>query len=124
MTTNQKKQKKTSKLIKLDKITKRSDYLRASKSKYVRTNSFVIQFYNRNDTSDPRYGITATKKIGNAIKRNKAKRRIRSLVKDLLPIYGKNGYDYVFIAKETLINEKWEDLIEELTSVLKDYKYE
>ena len=68
MTTNQKKQKKTSKLIKLDKITKRSDYLRASKSKYVRTNSFVIQFYNRNDTSDPRYGITATKKIGNAIK--------------------------------------------------------
>ncbi len=64
MTTNQKKQKKTSKLIKLDKITKRSDYLRASKSKYVRTNSFVIQFYNRNDSSDPRYGITATKKIG------------------------------------------------------------
>ena len=84
MTTNQKKQKKTSKLIKLDKITKRSDYLRASKSKYVRTNSFVIQFYNRNDSSDPRYGITATKKIGNAIKRNKAKRRIRSLVKDFL----------------------------------------
>ena len=117
-----KKQKKTSKLIKLDKITKRSDYLRASKSKYVRTNSFVIQFYNRNDSSDPRYGITATKKIGNAIKRNKAK--IRSLVKDLLPKYGKNGYDYVFIAKETLINENWEDLIEELISVLKDYKYE
>ena len=75
MTTNQKKQKKTSKLIKLDKITKRSDYLRASKSKYVRTNSFVIQFYNRNDSSDPRYGITATKKIGNAIKRNKAKKK-------------------------------------------------
>ncbi len=46
MTTNQKKQKKTSKLIKLDKITKRSDYLRAYKSKYVRTTSFVIQFYN------------------------------------------------------------------------------
>ena len=73
MTTNQKKQKKTSKLIKLDKITKR---------------------------------------------------RIRSLVKDLLPKYGKNGYHYVFIAKETLINENWEDLIEELISVLKDYKYE
>ena len=124
MTTKQKEQKKTSKHQKIDKITKRSDYLRASKSKYFRSNSFIIQFYNRADTLGPRYGITATKKIGNAIKRNKAKRRIRNLVKDLLPKYGKNGYDYVFIAKENLINEDWEVLKEESTSVLKDLKYE
>ena len=124
MTTKQKEQKKTSKLQKIDKITKRSDYLRASKSKYFRSNSFIIQFYNRIDDLEPRYGITATKKIGNAIKRNKAKRRIRNLVKDLLPKYGKNGYDYVFIAKENLINEDWVVLKEESTSVLKDLKYE
>ena len=124
MTTKQKEQKKTSKLQKIDKITKRSDYLRASKSKYFRSNSFIIQFYNRVDDLEPRYGVTATKKIGNAIKRNKAKRRIRNLVKDLLPKYGKNGYDYVFIAKENLINEDWEVLKEESISVLKDLKYE
>ena len=124
MTTKQKEQKKTAKLQKIDKITKRSDYLRASKSKYFRSNSFIIQFYNRVDDLEPRYGVTATKKIGNAIKRNKAKRRIRNLVKDLLPKYGKNGYDYVFIAKENLINEDWEVLKEESTSVLKDLKYE
>ena len=124
MTTKQKEQKKTSKHQKIDKITKRSDYLRASKSKYFRSNSFIIQFYNRVDDLEPRYGVTATKKIGNAIKRNKAKRRIRNLVKDLLPKYGKNGYDYVFIAKENLINEDWEVLKEESTSVLKDFKYE
>ena len=124
MTTKQKEQKKTSKQQKIDKITKRSDYLRASKSKYFRSNSFIIQFYNRVDDLEPRYGVTATKKIGNAIKRNKAKRRIRNLVKDLLPKYGKNGYDYVFIAKENLINEDWEVLKEESTSVLKDLKYE
>ena len=124
MTTKQKEQKKTSKHQKIDKITKRSDYLRASKSKYFRSNSFIIQFYNRVDDLEPRYGVTATKKIGNAIKRNKAKRRIRNLVKDLLPKYGKNGYDYVFIAKENLINEDWEVLKEESISVLKDLKYE
>lgn len=124
MTTKQKEQKKTSKHQNIDKITKRSDYLRASKSKYFRSNSFIIQFYNRADDLEPRYGVTATKKIGNAIKRNKAKRRIRNLVKDLLPKYGKNGYDYVFIAKENLINEDWEVLKEESTSVLKDLKYE
>ena len=60
MTTKQKEQKKTSKLQKIDKITKRSDYLRASKSKYFRSNSFIIQFYNRIDDLEPRYGITAT----------------------------------------------------------------
>ena len=124
MTTKQKEQKKTSKHQKIDKITKRSDYLRASKSKYFRSNSFIIQFYNRVDDLEPRYGVTATKKIGNAIKRNKAKRRIRNLLKDLLPKYGKNGYDYVFIAKENLIDEDWEVLKEESTSVLKDLKYE
>lgn len=124
MTTKQKEQKKTSKHQKIDKITKRSDYLRASKSKYFRSNSFIIQFYNRVDDLEPRYGVTATKKLGNAIKRNKAKRRIRNLVKDLLPKYGKNGYDYVFIAKENLIDEDWEVLKEESTSVLKDLKYE
>ena len=124
MTTKQKEQKKTSKIQKIDKITKRQDYLRASKSKYVTSNSFIIQFYKRTDTLGPRYGVTATKKIGNAIKRNKAKRRIRNLVKDLLPKYGKNGYDYVFIAKENLINEDWEVLKDESTSVLKDFKYE
>ena len=110
MTTKQKEQKKTSKIQKIDKITKRQDYLRASKSKYFRSNSFIIQFYNRADTLGPRYGVTATKKIGNAIKRNQAKRRIRNLVKDLLPKYGKNGYDYVFISKENLINVDWEVL--------------
>ena len=68
MTTKQKEQKKTSKIQKIDKITKRQDYLRASKSKYFRSNSFIIQFYNRADTLGPRYGVTATKKIGNAIK--------------------------------------------------------
>ena len=124
MTTKKKEQKKTSKIQKIDKITKRSDYLRASKSKYFRSNSFIIQFYDRADTLGPRYGVTATKKIGNAIKRNKAKRRIRNLVKDLLPKYGKNGYDYVFIAKENLINEDWKVLKEESQSVLKDFKYE
>ena len=71
-------------------------------------------------SASKRFTLTGSGKI----KRNKAKRRIRSLVKDLLPKYGKNGYDYVFIAKENLINEDWEVLKEESTSVLKDFKYE
>jgi len=118
------KERKTSSLNNLAKIKKRSDYLRASKSKYQVSESFILQFHNRKDTKEPRYGITVTKKIGNATKRNKVKRRIRHLIKDFLPKYGKNGYDYVFIAKENLINEDWDKLKLESISVLKDLKYE
>lgn len=124
MTANQKEQKKDSQLKKIEKITKRSDYVRASNSTFKRTSSLIIQLYNREDTSGPRYGITASKKIGNAIKRNKAKRRIRHLIKNLLPKYGKNGYDYVFVAKEKVIDSPWDSLLQETKIILKDFKYE
>ena len=70
------KERKTSSLNNLAKITKRSDYLRASKSKYLVSESFILQFHNRKDSEEPRYGITVTKKIGNATKRNKVKEEL------------------------------------------------
>ncbi|MEC7831188.1 MAG: ribonuclease P protein component [Pseudomonadota bacterium] len=124
MTATQKEQKKDSQLKKIEKITKRSDYIRAANSIFKKSSSLVVQFYNRGDTSGPRYGITASKKIGNAIKRNKAKRRIRHLIKNLLPKYGKNGYDYVFVAKDKVIESPWDSLLQETETILKDFKYE
>ncbi len=124
MTATQKEQKKDSQLKKIEKITKRSDYIRAANSIFKKSSSLVVQFYNREDTSGPRYGITASKKIGNAIKRNKAKRRIRHLIKNLLPKYGKNGYDYVFVAKDKVIESPWDSLLQETETILKDFKYE
>ena len=122
MTANKKEE--DSQLKKIEKITKRSDYIRASNSIFKKSSSLIIQLYNREDTFGPRYGITASKKIGNAIKRNKAKRRIRHLIKNLLPKYGKNGYDYVFVAKEKVIDSPWDSLLQETKIILKDFKYE
>ena len=122
MTANKKEE--DSQLKKIEKITKRSDYIRASNSIFKKSSSLIIQLYNREDTFGPRYGITASKKIGNAIKRNKAKRRIRHLIKNLLPKYGKNGYDYVFVAKEKVIDCPWDTLLQETKTILKDFKYE
>ena len=114
----------TKKVNILDKITKRSDYIRASTGSNKRTSSLHLQKFKREDEGIPRYGVTATKKVGIAVDRNKAKRRLRHAIKEVLPKLGKNGYDYVFIAKENLIDEDWEVLKEESTSVLKDFKYE
>lgn len=46
-----------------------------------------------------RVGYTASKKVGNAVTRNRAKRRLRALARDLLPKLGQDGCDYVLIAR-------------------------
>ena len=59
------------------------------------------------------FGYTATKKIGNAVKRNKAKRIMRELAKKIL-INGKINTYYVLIAKISILDTKFKNLLEEL----------
>ena len=62
-------------------------------------------------------GYTATKKIGNAVKRNKAKRIMRELAKKILIKCKTNSY-YVLIAKSSILDIKFEDLLEELDKII------
>ena len=62
-------------------------------------------------------GYTATKKIGNAVKRNKAKRIMRELAKKIL-IKGKTNTYYVLIAKISILDTKFKDLLEELEKII------
>ena len=64
-------------------------------------------------------GYTATKKIGNAVKRNKAKRIMRELAKKIL-IKGKTNTYYVLIAKTSILEIKFKDLLEELEKIIYD----
>ena len=48
----------------------------------------------------------------------------RGKVHDMIPKYGKNGYDYVFVAKEKVIDSPWDSLLQETKIILKDFKYE
>jgi ribonuclease P protein component len=61
-----------------------------------------------------RYGITASKKVGNAVMRNRAKRRLRVLLKKLLPEKGRNGFDYVAIARPQTTVADWQELEQDL----------
>ena len=53
-----------------------------------------------NASSSLRFGITVTKKIGNAVVRNRMKRRFRALIRELLPSHGLPGHDHVLIGRE------------------------
>ncbi len=63
-------------------------------------------------------GFTATKKIGNAVTRNRAKRRLREAARVLLPQLGKPGWDYVFIARMETADIAWPRLLDDMESAL------
>ncbi|WP_417268885.1 ribonuclease P protein component [Celeribacter sp.] len=86
----------------LTTLTKRADFLRAARARRQGTGSFLLQARKR-DADDPatgiRVGYTCSKKVGNAVKRNHAKRRLREIARMVLPELGHDGWDYVLIGK-------------------------
>lgn len=60
------------------------------------------------------YGIVASKKVGNAVYRNKAKRRLREISRTYLPSFGKQGYLYLFIARKEILTYDFAQLPKDL----------
>jgi ribonuclease P protein component len=65
-----------------------------------------------------RYGITVTKKIGNAVVRNRMKRRYRELLWELLPEHGLPAHDHVLIGRDSGVERDFTKLREELLAAL------
>lgn len=61
-----------------------------------------------------RFGFTVTKKIGNAIKRNRIRRRLREAVRTTAPVCARAGCDYVLIARQGALTQQFAHLIEDL----------
>ena len=81
---------------------------------------FVLLVHDRKD-DDPavRYGLTVSKKVGNAGVRTRMKRRFRELVRAILPDLGKTGADHILIGRQRGIERDFTKLSDELTSALK-----
>ena len=106
---------------KLFTIKKRSTFvLVRNKGIHKKGKNINIQILkSQNLESSIGVGYTATKKIGNAVKRNKAKRIMRELAKKIL-IKGKINSFYVLIAKSSILETKFEKLLLELESQIDD----
>ena len=104
---------------KLGRLKKRSEFLYVRDGKYRAIGGVVIQMRESpKNNGEIRVGFTATKKIGNAVTRNKAKRRLRACAQTCLPEFGKPDHDYVFIARDGTVTRNFEDLKEDVKKAL------
>jgi len=78
----------------------------------------VVQMRENPDHSDIRVGFTATKKVGNAVIRNKAKRRLRACARAVLPRCGLAGHDYVLIARNSTVTRDFALLLDDVEKAL------
>ncbi len=109
-------------------IKKRKEYLAVSAygKKWV-TPSFILQIrpWLKNETelyrgeSIIRFGITASKKTGNAVRRSRIRRRLRALAHEFLPLWCKPYHDIVIIARYSIWDKSHEDLQADLHKALK-----
>ena len=100
-------------------IPSRAGFLAArSKGEKALARGLVIQAVTR-DSDDWRIGLTATKKTGNAVTRNRARRRMRALARDHLSPLAKNGFDYVLIARHDTATANWQDMANGLQKAIR-----
>ncbi|WP_340148985.1 ribonuclease P protein component [uncultured Sneathiella sp.] len=106
----------------VERLKKRADFLRvASVRRKWAAPGMVLQAARHPDplgTDGVRVGFTVTKKVGNAVVRNRIKRRLRAVAQEVIPEYADNGWDLVLIGRNATRLRKYDDLLQDLRKSL------
>lgn len=113
------------------RLKRRTEFLRVARSgRRWAAPGLVLQAWRRTDAADRpaalgrgiRVGFTASRKVGGAVQRNRAKRRLRAVAEEILPTHGRDGYDYVLIGRAGTLERPYAALLADLMTALKKVK--
>jgi ribonuclease P protein component len=105
---------------KIGRLTRRSEFLAVRGGEKRRGKLFLLEVLDRRDDDPPRLGITVTRRAGNAVERNRIKRRIREAVRQHVGDDMAAGNDYVVVARHEVLGASFQALKRELSRRMRD----
>jgi ribonuclease P protein component len=104
--------------ITLERLRKRAQFLRARQGFRASRPTVSIEAIARNAGAAIGVGFTASRKVGNAVVRNRARRRLKEAARQLLPMLGVPGADYVLVARQSTAEATWVALLDDVRNAL------
>jgi len=108
----------------LDRLRRRGDFLRLARGAKWATPGLILQASPRPrrpdspDDAPPRIGFTVSRKVGGAVERNRARRRLREVARLVMPSKARPAIDYVLIGRHTTLSRPWPQLVQDLETAL------
>ncbi|MFB9949966.1 ribonuclease P protein component [Rhizobium puerariae] len=97
------------------RLKSRPQFLAVRQGESRRGRTFLLEVLDRNATDEaPRVGFTVTKKHGNAVERNRMRRRLKEAVRQSAGFAMKNGHDYVIVARREVLTAPFADMTAQL----------
>ena len=110
--------------VRLGRLTRRAEFLRVAGGRRWATPGLVLQVRPRmpdarDADAEARIGFTVSRKVGKAVERNRAKRRLRAAAGEVLPMHAQPGLDYVIVGRRQTLDRPYAALVGDLREAMK-----
>jgi len=103
----------------MERLRQRTDFLAAASGSKSAAAAFVLQARKRGDSGPARFGFTVSKKVGNAVERNRVRRRLREIVRLSGSSRIRSGHDYVLVGRRAALKVPFARIAEDFEGALR-----